>query len=291
MAENKENTSTKKVNPHKGHREKVRNRYYETGFSGMADHNVLEMLLFFGIPYKDTNEIAHELISRFGNFSGVLEADAKDLASVKGMTENAACLITMILPLYKRYMENICSRKSNFESKEELSVFIRSLYLDTSDERLYALAYDASRRFIGFKNIGDGDINSSRADIRKLTSFALETKAASIILSHNHPHGITVPSRDDIECTKYIYKILNALKVELLDHIIVNETDYISMAETLRYTYIFSGIEQSPFEKEIDDEIESVREEIFNNERRKNAEKMRRMLDRINNSKQESNNQ
>lgn len=82
----------KNDNPHKGHRIKVRNRYYETGFNGMADHNVLEMLLFFGIPFKDTNELAHDLIARFGSFSAVLEADVKDLVSVKGMTENAACL-------------------------------------------------------------------------------------------------------------------------------------------------------------------------------------------------------
>ena len=283
-----DNKPVKKENPHKGHRAKVRNRYYETGFNGMADHNVLEMLLFFGIPYRDTNEMAHELIARFGSFSGVLEADVRDLLNVKGMTENAACLITMILPLYKRYMENIKSRKPQFVSKEELSEYIRSLFLDTNDERLYALAYDSSRRFIGYKNIGDGDICSSRADIRKLSAFVIECKATGIILAHNHPHGIALPSREDIDCTKYIYKILDALKVRLLDHIIVNESDYISMAETMRYTYIFSGIEQSPFEKEFDDELEKAREEAFNNERRKNAEKMRKMLEKINNSNSEN---
>ena len=290
MSEDK-NKSAKKDNPHKGHRNKVRNRYYETGFNGMADHNVLEMLLFFGIPYKDTNEMAHELISRFGSFSAVLEADVKDLISVKGMTENAACLITMILPLYKRYMEDVSSQKPEFVSKEELSVYIRSLFLDTNDERLYALAYDSSRRYIGYRNIGDGDIRSSRADIRKLTAFVLESKATGIILAHNHPHGIALPSPEDIECTKYIYKILDALKVRLLDHIIVNESDYISMAETMRYTYIFSGIEKSPFEKEFDEEFEKAREAVEHNDRRKNAEKVKKMLEKINNSKANTNNE
>ena len=108
MAENQDK------NIHKGHREKVKQRYYEAGLNSMPDHNILEMLLFFGIPYKDTNEMAHELIARFGSFSGVLEADVKDLVTVKGMTENAAFLITMILPLYKRYMEDISSRKPEF---------------------------------------------------------------------------------------------------------------------------------------------------------------------------------
>lgn len=279
------NKPAKKDNPHKGHRIKVRNRYYETGFNGMADHNVLEMLLFFGIPYRDTNEMAHELITRFGSFSAVLEAEVKDLVTVKGMTENAACLISMIRPLYKRYMEDICSRKPVFDSKEKISEFIRSLFLDTNDERLYALAYDSGRRFIGYKNIGDGDIRSSRADIRKLSAFVLECKATGIILAHNHPHGIALPSTEDIDCTKYIYKILDALKVRLLDHIIVNESDYISMAETMRYAYIFSGMEQSPFDREFDEELEQAREEAFNNERRRNARKIKEMIERINNSK------
>lgn len=279
------NKPAKKENPHKGHRIKVRNRYYETGFNGMADHNVLEMLLFFGIPYRDTNEMAHELITRFGSFSAVLEAEVKDLVTVKGMTENAACLISMIRPLYKRYMEDICSRKPVFDSKEKISEFIRSLFLDTNDERLYALAYDSGRRFIGYKNIGDGDIRSSRADIRKLSAFVLECKATGIILAHNHPHGIALPSTEDIDCTKYIYKILDALKVRLLDHIIVNESDYISMAETMRYAYIFSGMEQSPFDREFDEELEQAREEAFNNERRRNARKIKEMIERINNSK------
>ena len=279
------NKPAKKENPHKGHRIKVRNRYYETGFNGMADHNVLEMLLFFGIPYRDTNEMAHELITRFGSFSAVLEAEVKDLVTVKGMTENAACLLSMIRPLYKRYMEDICSRKPVFDSKEKISEFIRSLFLDTNDERLYALAYDSGRRFIGYKNIGDGDIRSSRADIRKLSAFVLECKATGIILAHNHPHGIALPSMEDIDCTKYIYKILDALKVRLLDHIIVNESDYISMAETMRYAYIFSGMEQSPFDREFDEELEQAREEAFNNERRRNAKKIKEMIERINNSK------
>ena len=279
-----DNKTVKKENPHKGHRNKVRQRYYETGFNGMADHNVLEMLLFFGIPYRDTNEMAHELIARFGSFSGVLEADINNLITVKGMTENAACLINMILPLYKRYMEDISKRKPVFSSKEEISEFARSLFLDTNDERIYALAYDTSRRYIGYKCIGEGDIRSSKVDIRKLSAFVLEIKATGIILVHNHPHGIALPSHEDIESTKYIYKILEALKVRLLDHIIVNEDDYISMAETMRYAYIFSGIEQSPFDRELDDELEKAREEVLNSERRKNAAKMKKMLERINNS-------
>ena len=85
MAQNSKSTENK-TNIHKGHREKVKNRYYESGLNSMPDHNILELLLFFGIPQKDTNPIAHELMNKFGSFSGVLEASKADLQSVKGMT-------------------------------------------------------------------------------------------------------------------------------------------------------------------------------------------------------------
>ena len=83
----------KEKNVHKGHRQKVKNRYIQTGFEGMADHNILELLLFFGIPYKDTNPISHELMDTFGSLSAVFQASVAELKSVKGMTENAACSI------------------------------------------------------------------------------------------------------------------------------------------------------------------------------------------------------
>ncbi len=240
----KDNTKkNKKDNIHQGHRSRVREEFYANGLDGMPDHRILEMLLFFGIPYKDTNPIAHELIDRFGSFAGVLEAKTADLVSVNGMTENAACLISMILPLYKRYMDDITKRKPVLKETEEIVEFLRGKYVDANEERVYVLCFDPNHCLLNCRMINEGDISSSEFDLRKLTAAVLETNATSVIISHNHPHGITLPSNEDISATVRSYELLKTLKVQLLDHIIVSETSYNSLVNMPRFAHIFYGLD------------------------------------------------
>lgn len=258
MSKNNESKNDSAV--HSGHRAKVKKRFFSSGLKGMPDHNVLELLLFFGIPYRDTNEIAHALIDKFGSFSAVLEADPEDLKSVKGMTESAACLINLMLPIYKRYYKDVCSRKMCCFTTKETAEYIRNLCLDTTDERVYVLLFDNRRTLIGHRVIGDGDIVSCSSDFRELAKAVLETKATGVILAHNHPHGITLPSYDDVEATKEIYKLLCYLKVRLLNHIIVNDRDYFSMIDSDKFSYIFAGLEKPAYEREgIDEEINNLK--------------------------------
>ena len=270
MSVNNNETTAKNSKSHTGHRAKVRSRYYASGLKGMPDHNVLELLLFFGIPYKDTNVIAHELIDKFGSFSAVLEAAPEDLMSVKGMTENAACLINLILPTYKRYYKDVCARKMSCLTVDEIADYIRNLFLDTSDERVYILLFDTTRTFIGHRVIGEGSAVSCNSDFRKLVRYVLETKASGVVLAHNHPHGITAPSHQDIEVTKEVYKLLSYLDVRLLNHIIVNETSHFSMADSSRFSYIFDGLDKPVTEREgIDEEILRVRKLVEEKQRAK----------------------
>lgn len=237
----KSNSADKKNNIHKGHREKVKKRYYETGLNSMPDHNILELLLFFGIPQKDTNPIAHELISKFGSFSGVLEASKADLQSVKGMTENAACLLTLMLPVYKRYVNDLHKKKRKFESAKEMADYLRPLYLDTVNERIYAVCFDLNDRMIACRVVSDGDIDSSYLDCRKLASIVLEVKAKKVILSHNHPNGTLTPSVGDVKATELARNLLEYLKVQLKDHIIITDKSYFSMVNSPSYTHIIYG--------------------------------------------------
>lgn len=233
-----------KVNIHRNHRQKVREKYYASGFKGMAPHNILEMLLFFGIPYKDTNPIAHELIDRFGSLSAVFEASRTDLMQIKGMTENAACLITMILPLYQRYSHELVKRRPVFSDEKEIADFLRTLYLDNNSiERVFLLCFDGNNSLITCRMVGEGDVSSSNFDMRKLASAVLETNAASVVLSHNHPHGIAVPSFQDKTATQAVAALLNALNVRFVDHIIVTDKDHFSMAKSIKYVELFYNLE------------------------------------------------
>lgn len=246
MADNSVKDS-KKINIHKGHREKVKQRYYETGLTSMPDHNILEMLLFFGIPQKDTNPLAHTLIETFGSFSGVLEASRTDLLSVKGMTESAACLLTLFLPVYKRYINDLHKKRKQFADAKDIADYLRPFYLDTNNERVYAVCLDAQDCLIACRVISDGDIDSSAFDIRKLASIVLEVKAKKVVLSHNHPNGSLVPSQGDAISTKTARELLQLLKVQLTDHIIVTDKSYFSMIKSPAHIHLFYGADPLTF--------------------------------------------
>ncbi len=235
------NTADNKKNIHKGHREKVKKRYYESGLNSMPDHNILELLLFFGIPQKDTNPIAHELIEKFGSFSGVLEASKAELQSVKGMTENAACLLTLMLPVYKRYVNDLHKKKKKFDNAKNLADYLRTLYLDTTNERIYAVCFDLNDNMIACRVVSDGDIDSSYLDCRKLASIVLEVKAKKVVLSHNHPNGTLTPSVGDITATELARNLLEYLKVQLKDHIIITDKSYFSMVNSPSHIHIIYG--------------------------------------------------
>lgn len=238
-----------KVNIHKDHRKKVKDRFFECGFTGMPDHNILEAILFLGIPQKDTNPIAHELIDTFGSFAGVLEAKKSDLLKVKGMTESAAFAIMSYLPVNRRYIESLQKKKPVFETNDQLVEFLRPLFFEKSTiERVFVLCFDSKNRLIACRNICDGDISSALFDVRELTRVVLEVNAQKIIVAHSHPHGIALPSREDIATTKLIYEMMKFIKVHLDDHFIITDTGYMSMAKSRHYTHIFHGLEAIDFD-------------------------------------------
>ena len=239
-----------KVNIHKDHRKKVKDRFFECGFTGMPDHNVLEAILFLGIPQKDTNPIAHELIDTFGSLSGVLEAKKSDLLKIKGMTESAAFAIMSYLPVNRRYIESLQKKKPVFETNDEIVDFLRPLFFEKSTiERVFVLCFDSKNRMIACRNICDGDISSALFDVRELTRVVLEVNAQKIIVAHSHPHGVALPSREDISTTKLIYEMMKFIKVHLDDHLIVTDTVYMSMAKSRHYTHIFHGLEPINFDE------------------------------------------
>lgn len=237
-----------KVNIHSGHRKKVKDRFFECGFTGMPDHNILEAILFLGIPQKDTNPIAHELMDTFGSFSAVLEAKKSDLMKIRGMTENAAFAIMSYLPVNRRYIESLQKKKPVFENNDQIVDYLKPLFFEKSTiERVFVLCFDSKNRLIACRNVCDGDISSALFDVRELTRIVLEVNAQKIIIAHSHPHGVALPSREDISTTKLIFEMMKFIKVHLEDHLIVTDTGYMSMAKSRHYTHIFHGLEAIDF--------------------------------------------
>ncbi len=257
MADNDKNK--KKTLPdhsHNFHRKHMRERFYKAGFEGMEDHVVLEMLLYFGIPRKDTNEIAHELIKTFGSYADVFEANRHELMKVKGMTETAACLIKMVVPFYSRYVERLWSRAPSPVEPADVAAYLRPKYYEVGcRESVFVLCYDRSDHLIICRLLNEGDINSAAFNIREFGRLVLETNCTSVIISHNHPHSISLPSKDDIRVTRKVIELLDMLNVTLKDHIIVSDSDYTSMAnhrQTLPMFYGIDCLEEVIKEKKID---------------------------------------
>lgn len=229
------------ANLHEEHRKRVRKEFLEHGFNDdVAAHKLLEMLLFFSIPRRDTNEIAHLLLDEFGSISGVFEAEISDLLKVKGIGENSAALIKLILPLLRRYQSEKVSLKHKYTNMDEIFDFLIKKYFGYKSEVFMVTCFDNDGYMISCDKIGEGDMSSVGVSLREIVQVVLKRNAACVVISHNHTSGNALPSTADIEMTKSIKVALQHIGVKLLDHVIVVADDCVSMAQSRNFKDIFA---------------------------------------------------
>lgn len=228
-----------KNNLHKNHRQRVRSRYLAEGIKTMADHNIVELLLFYGVPYKDTNDIAHELVERFGNLNGILDAPVEELEKVAGIGENTAILIHLTRDIALKYSENKLTDKAILGTEERISSFLTMKYAGETRELVYMLFLDSHGRIARCVKVCEGSPESVQVDNRKIIEAALRLDACDIVLAHNHPNGFAVPSTADVRATQEVIPLLRAINVNLIDHMIIADGDCFSMAENKKYEAMF----------------------------------------------------
>ena len=219
---------------HEGHRNRLKMRVLKEGLDSFESHQVLELLLFYSIPRKDTNELAHELIKKFGSLSGVFEADPKELSKISGVGESTAFLLSLIPHLARRYSKDKWGDKPEISSSTKAGQFTVSLFAGRTYEAFFVICLDAQNRVIYSDLVHEGTINEAPVYPRVLVETALRHKANSVILAHNHPGGSLNPSRADIEATNNIRNALEAISIKVIDHIIVCGEKYYSFAENGR---------------------------------------------------------
>lgn len=216
---------------HKGHRERLKRRFVEEGLDSFDDHQVLELLLFFSIPRKDTNEIAHRLISTFGSISNVFEAHPKDLQKVKGVGENSAVLISLISQISRRYLADRNKRGFQIRNVERAAEYIKSLFVGRKNEVFYVICLDSQLNVIYSVPLFEGTVKEAVIYPRKVVECVIRYNASSVILAHNHPGGSVKPSMEDITTTQKIVNALSAIGVTVNDHFIVAKDEYYSFAQ------------------------------------------------------------
>ena len=220
-------------NMHKGHRERMRSRFAEHGLDAFSDVEALEILLFYALPRCNTNEIAHMLLERFGSFRGVLEADASELSTVKGVGESAAVLISLVREMNRRYILSDRAEGRNIMKNTESAVdYIRPLFAYCTDEIAYAVTLNSAGRVLRCHRLAEGMSNRVEFSARQVVDLALRDNAAYIIMAHNHLSDVALPSRADLAATLKIRETLLSIGVTLADHIIVSGDEYVSMRDS-----------------------------------------------------------
>ena len=217
---------------HDGHRERLRQSFLEHGLSSMNDINALELLLFYAVPRRDTNELAHLLLQHFGSLDGVFSASAEELCEVEGIGTYAASLLTLVPEIMKKSRLSKSREIRQIRSSDDAGEYLLPYFMNERDEVVYLLCLDSKRAVICCAEMGRGVVNSVDTSVRRIVEKALKVKACSVIVAHNHPDGLALPSREDDLFTKCLYNALETVGIRLEDHIIVADEDYISIADT-----------------------------------------------------------
>lgn len=220
---------------HDNHRRRVYERFLREGLDGFEEHNALEFLLFLARPRIDTNELAHVLIEEFGSLSGVLDAPVQDLKEIEGVGDTTAVVLKFIPQMCAYYMKNkkeTAQKRKLLDSVQAVSEFFEPKFFGRTEEALYMAAVDDRRKLLRCVLISEGTANATSVRVAKIVSEALKCDATGVVLAHNHPRGLTLPSSDDMAVTQEVYHALRLVNIQLLDHLIFNESEYVSFAQT-----------------------------------------------------------
>ena len=220
---------------HKDHRQRVKSRFMQEGFENFDDLHVLEMMLFYCIPRRDTNVLAHNLLDHFGSLPDVIDATPEELQKVEGIGEAATTFICFL-----REFARTCEVRRNrniqiINSYADIRNCLKGVMDRQRNEMVYIICLDAKRKVLCVKKVGEGDVNSAGVPVRKIVEIAIAKNASTVILAHNHPSGMAMPSQDDINATVELAKALRLVGVELADHVILADGDYVSLQQSGSY--------------------------------------------------------
>lgn len=220
---------------HENHRQRVKTRYETYGLDTFDEHQALELLLFYCIPRKDTNVIAHNLINRFGTFAQVLDAPVSELEKVDGVGHGAALYLKLLRDTQRYYKIHNEQNEVILNSIAECGSYLIKYFDGFKVEAVYMLGLDAKCKVLCCREIGRGSVNSAAVSVRKIVEVALAENLTSVVLAHNHPSGLAIPSPEDIQTTHRIAQALRAINVTLADHVVVSESEFVSMVLSQMY--------------------------------------------------------
>lgn len=216
---------------HNGHRGRRKELFRKYGLDAFTDHEALELLLFYALPQKDVNGLAHTLIQTFGSLENVLTASPEELEEIGGVGAHTATLLNLVLPLARCSQTVYAKEPTILRTTEEAGEHFLRLFHGEREELIYEACLDAKGKLLRCALVGRGGVDAVALNLRRIVEIAFLSGACVVILAHNHPSGIALPSPDDNESTLRAWDALRRVGVTLADHIIVADGDFVSLRD------------------------------------------------------------
>lgn len=208
-----------------------REKLLARGPAALADAELLALLLRTGLPGHGVLAMAQQLLDHFGGLAGLLRADVRQLAAIKGLGPAKRAELAAVLELSRRALAQQLRDAPVFTSPEAVKDYLRLQLGGLPHEVFALLMLDAQHRLIDFRELFRGTLTQTSVYPREVVKLALATNAAAVILAHNHPSGHPEPSRADEHLTMSLRQALGLVDVKVLDHVVVGEGRCTSFAE------------------------------------------------------------
>ncbi len=214
-----------------GHRARMRTRLLTGGPDALADHEMLEMVLFLALPRRDTKPLGRTLLSVFGDFASVIAAPPADLMRIDGLGEAGTAALKLVQAAAHRLAKGQIRRQPILANWPQLTDYMLATLAHEKTEQCRVLYLDSANRLLADEILGRGTINHTPVYPREVIRRGLELHAVAFVLAHNHPSGTPHPSREDIVMTKALRAAAQTLGIELIDHLIVAGEEVVSFRQ------------------------------------------------------------
>ena len=228
LVDEKQNTSA-------GHRLRLLERFSRSGISSLHPHEILELLLTYPIPRKDTKPIARKLLDHYKSISAVLNAPVEELMLIEGIGYRSACLFPLLREIIAYCLKEKYEKQEIISHRKDVEEYLRFFFGQRRDEYVAALFLDNANHVLKTDIISAGTVNQCAVYPRTIIERALRCSAASVILAHNHPGGGLTPSEPDWIITERLFAVGKLLEIPLLDHIIISRHKVISLRDLPRW--------------------------------------------------------
>lgn len=221
---------------HEGHRERLKERFRAEGLDSFGERHVLELLLFYCVPRKDTAPLAQRLLDHFGSLYQVMEADIGELEKVEGVGYQVSTFLSLTTAVTRYYLVNRSAKQDILTTTDQCGNYLVHRFHGRRNETVFLLCLDAKCKVLCCREVGEGSVNSANIPVRRVLEIALAVNASTVILAHNHPSGLAIPSDEDVHTTHRIANALQAAEIQLADHIIVADDDFVSLVQSGLYS-------------------------------------------------------